>query len=307
MHPFAIKPSHSPCILRPFVLVRSQWRGRDPECGLVALKLDNIQASQVLPRVCILTLIGWTTLGDRVLPIVANDYHPDYSKKKRHGRLTIVGHLYCIPCVKHMVAIFTTIVRLVMSVPFAVGEPRAPLNAYDYGVILFFLSALHHELRQMKKQGVRDYFDSNLNQLDMGFLAISFIGIIFRIGLSLASACPREFSNGTVIVEASATDGDLDFPSPFGDVSCFRAVQEDDSTVNSLGWNWDLFWDLRAVPSLPPRDESIGAFALTLVYRITMAIFSVVQVSYLTSLMSAFETYDPVCDEPWTCPACSRC
>ena len=104
-----------------------QWRGRDPACGLVAIKLDNVYPTEVLPRLVALVLFGWTGMGSRILPIVPNDLSARRQKHMRRGkRATRLGrlkdrvvatlHIYYIPCVKHIIALVTTFARGAVSV-----------------------------------------------------------------------------------------------------------------------------------------------------------------------------------------------
>lgn len=194
--------------------------------------------------------------------------------------------IYYIPCIKHIVAMCTAAARLFVSLPFAVGEPYNPLHVYDLCVILFVLSALHHELRQMRIAGLREYLETDVNKLDVFLIVMGFACIALRIIASLTGLCPYDSLNIT-IGNLNSEDGNFDFSFGARVDSCHSSVMQLATENTSSTWDW-LVMD--TLPSLGPAGQPEQERVLRLIYRTNMAIFCIVQVLYLTRLMEAFET-----------------
>ena len=67
--------------------------------------------------------------------------------RAKQSVLTVLN-VYRVPCIKHMLMIMTTWARFAVSVPFALDNPRRPLDVCVYVVAAYWLSALLHDCTQ---------------------------------------------------------------------------------------------------------------------------------------------------------------
>lgn len=238
-----------------------QWRGRDPKCGRVCVKLDNLSPYAVLPHLVLLTLFGWTGVGGFIVPIVPNDYVAKIAKRRLlrrrwTERVLAVIDIYRIPCVKHIMAILAALTRFGVSLPFALGSPRSPLDAYDGWVLAFVLSAALAEARQLRRHGY-EYLNVGRNRLDLAFIAVALAGIVERLlgslVLSCAAArgivCPQSNLSSQVLLDLTNVDNGS------------SAGSQDASHVDTFEYG----------------------------FRVTMALLALLQGALLTRLLAAFE------------------
>ena len=223
-----------------------QWCGRDPKSGRVAFRLDNVRLVERIAKLLVLSLIGWTGLGGMIVPIVPNDYS---RRLNQHRRATRVGrgwhaflmalNIYRVPCVKHTLQILSSTAHFIAALPFAMGNPRAPLDVYDVVVCVYFLSAAMHEMRQLRRAqklgNVYEYFESNNNRFDLMDLALKAAVIFERLIGALVLGCSPGDDGAVHALNHSAVDGiaqPIDLTPPTAS-SCAKA---DASLADAYTW-----------------------------------------------------------------------
>ena len=98
----------------------NQWRGCDPTCGCVMLKLDNIRPWELHIRTLLLTMFAWTSVGEFLVTVVPNDAQDAQLMRSRNAQHPFIKRflnafsIYHIPCVKHWLALFSSLGRLVV-------------------------------------------------------------------------------------------------------------------------------------------------------------------------------------------------
>ena len=171
------------------------WRGRDPDCGKLMLRLDKVRYMELL-RCMLLSLFGWTSLGGLFIPIAKNDMyerarakrkHP-YPKRKMLGRVCerfeLAVHLYRIPAVKYNLLLLEVVTRGALLVPVTNADPRAPFSAIDYVFMAFILSALLQELQELRFAGLYDYVELFTNVEDLCCLILATLFLSMRVAAS---------------------------------------------------------------------------------------------------------------------------
>jgi hypothetical protein len=222
-----------------------RWRGRDPKSGRVALKLDNVQPWEIVPRLVLLTLLGWTGIGGTgwsPVPIVLNEHYrkkAESQKPDRRSQLTrLLLHrvlpglqVYRVPCIKHILMILTTVARFVVSLPFALENPRRSLNMIDFAIVSYTFSSIVHELRQLRRVyekggSVYEYYEDSFNRFDSLFIVVTLVGLVQRAVGAIFLVCSSDgSSSSTANLSAVATNGsaagiDLSAASALGDGTC---------------------------------------------------------------------------------------
>ena len=283
------------------------------------LKLDNLRHYELVLRLLLLTLVGWTGLGGFIIPIVPNEARPKESSKamargrrghrsnggKRQCCSTAAQHrcscrmfgrlasglrdtwsIYCIPCIKHQLAILSAASRFGCFVAFAVRDPSEPLGGVDAIFIAFLASAALQECAQMRKLGTfEEYWARFTNRIDLIFVAVSLVGLLMRLGYisDVANAIANLGVNASTNASANASTVDDATAGAIAEVAAATWVGGAPLFNLSLAdANASLAEVLAAVP--PARTNGME------LYRALMAILVLLQVNVLTRLVGAFET-----------------
>ena len=259
-------------------------------------QVENVNPAEVLPRIIILTFIGWTGLGawcpSITLPIVPNDYYPKKERRRRRGartRLTKLSdhlskslHIYYIPCVKHVLAIASGVGRFCVSVPFALADPRSPLTLIELLTVAFIASAVLQETKQLQKLGRIVYWEQSSNRLDLLHIAFGMLGLAIR----LISFQIWFFA----IVNATVID-----PGPFAPLMNQSSSGSNESTSGANGTDvvYAEHVAFATFPLIPDSSDLEGppfVDGLTYSFRITMSMWTILQIGLFTRLLCAFET-----------------